>query len=72
MTEAEHIQLAEKLNQVKGAVLVSGYHSDLYNELYKGWVRREKNTYADGALPRTEVLWMKGVDMGLFEGVYNE
>jgi DNA adenine methylase len=62
MTEEDHIQLAEQLNQVKGAVLVSGYHSDLYNELYKGWIRREKNTYADGALPRTELLWMKGVN----------
>jgi DNA adenine methylase len=68
MTEEEHIRLAEQLNQVKGMVLVSGYHSGLYDELYKGWVRREKNIYADGALPRTEVLWMKGVDLGLFEG----
>ncbi|GHU09539.1 hypothetical protein FACS1894151_07480 [Spirochaetia bacterium] len=66
MTEAQHIELAEKLNQVKGAVLVSGYHSALYNELYEGWIRREKNTYADGAARRTEVLWMKGVDLGLF------
>jgi DNA adenine methylase len=70
MTEEDHIRLAEQLNQVKGAVLISGYHSDLYNELYKGWVRREKNTYADGAKPRTEVLWMKGIDRGLFEGGY--
>jgi DNA adenine methylase len=69
MSEEEHIQLAEKLNQVKGVVVVSGYHSALYDELYKGWLRREKNTHADGALPRTEVLWMKGVDLGLFGGV---
>jgi DNA adenine methylase len=62
MTEENHIRLAEKLNRVKGAVLVSGYHSDLYDDLYKGWTRREKNTYADGALPRTEVLWMKSVN----------
>ena len=66
MSEADHITLAEKLNQTKGAVLVSGYHSDLYNELYKGWDMAEKRTYADRALPRTEVLWMKGVDLGLF------
>jgi DNA adenine methylase len=51
MTEDEHIQLAEKLNQAKGVVIVSGYHSELYNDLYKEWTRREKNTYADGALP---------------------
>jgi DNA adenine methylase len=67
MSVEDHIQLAEKLNQAKGAVIVSGYHSELYDDLYKGWVRREKNTYADGALPRTEVLWMKGINtMELF------
>jgi DNA adenine methylase len=70
MTAEDHVKLAEKLNQVKGAVLVSGYHSSLYDELYKGWERREKNTYADGALPRVEVLWMKGIDLGLFGGDY--
>jgi DNA adenine methylase len=69
MAEEDHIQLAEKLNQVKGTVLISGFHSDLYDELYKGWIRREKNTYADRHSPRTEVLWMKGVniEMELFE-----
>jgi DNA adenine methylase len=66
MREEEHIQLAEKLNQVKGAVLISGYRSDLYDELYKGWIWREKNTYADGSHPRTEVLWIKGIDPDLF------
>jgi DNA adenine methylase len=65
MSEEEHIELAKKLNETKGMVIVSGYHSDLYNELYKGWVRREKSTYADGAQPRTEVLWMKGVNTGM-------
>jgi DNA adenine methylase len=70
MSEEEHIELAKILNETRGAVIVSGYHSDLYEELYKGWVRREKNTYADGALPRTEVLWMKNInlDMELFGG----
>ena len=69
MTEAEHIELAEKLNKTKGAVLVSGYHSALYNELYKGWERREKKTQANMHKgDRIEVLWMKGVDLGLFGG----
>jgi DNA adenine methylase len=74
MTDEEHIALAEKLNQVKGLVIVSGYHSDLYEELYKGWTVREKMTYSDGdkSRPRTEVLWMKGIDTGmeLFGGEY--
>jgi DNA adenine methylase len=67
MTDEDHVKLAEALKDVKGAVMVSGYHSDLYNELYRGWTVREKHTYADGAMPRTEVLWMKGIEPGLFE-----
>lgn len=66
MTEKDHIRLAEILNQVKAAVIVSGYNSDLYNELYKGWEKAEKKTYADRALPRTEVLWIKGTVPDLF------
>jgi DNA adenine methylase len=71
MTDQEHIALAEKLNQVKGSVIVSGYHSDLYIDLYKGWTVREKMTYSDGDKTklRTEVLWMKGVEMDLFSGM---
>jgi DNA adenine methylase len=70
MSEGEHIELANTLNEVKGAVMVSGYRSELYDGLYTDWIRREKSTYADGALPRTEVLWMKGMilEPGLFEG----
>jgi DNA adenine methylase len=74
MTDQEHIDLANKLKTVKGAVIVSGYHSDLYKDLYKGWKVREKMTYSDGNKenPRTEVLWMKGINIEteLFEGDY--
>jgi DNA adenine methylase len=70
MSEADHVELAEKLNQTKGAVLVSGYHSELYDDLYKGWIRREKITRTNMHGERTEVLWMKGcnTDMELFGG----
>jgi DNA adenine methylase len=74
MSDQDHVELAEKLMTVKGSVIVSGYHSELYNKLYKGWTVREKLTYSDGDKnnPRTEVLWMKGIDMGmeLFGGDY--
>jgi len=68
MTETDHITLAQELNQTKGSVIVSGYHNNLYKELYKGWDVVEKKTYADRALPRTEVLWMKGIAPDLFYG----
>lgn len=66
MTDADHERLAEALGRVKGAVIVSGYPSQLYESLYRGWIRAERAALADGASPRTEVLWMRGVDLGLF------
>lgn len=58
MTDADHVTLAEQLMKVKGKVLLSGYHSPLYDELYADWERVEKAALADGARKRTEVLWM--------------
>ena len=66
MTVEDHIRLGEALRSLKGAVVVSGYPSALYNDIFRGWVRVERGAFADGAAQRTEVLWMKGVDLGLF------
>ncbi|MEV0254431.1 DNA adenine methylase [Streptomyces sp. NPDC050732] len=38
-TEADHRALAEVLTKVKATVLLSGYDSPLYGELYEGWWR---------------------------------
>ncbi|MEO1443532.1 MAG: DNA adenine methylase, partial [Chloroflexota bacterium] len=37
MTEDHHNQLANLLQEMEGYVLLSGYDSDLYRELYSGW-----------------------------------
>ena len=59
MTEADHAALADVLRSVKGFVVLSGYACDLYDrDLYADWDRHEKETMADGAKPRTEVLWL--------------
>lgn len=58
MTDADHESLAEVLKHVNGKVMLSGYHSPLYDRLYAGWPRVEKAAMADGARKRTEVLWM--------------
>jgi DNA adenine methylase len=40
-------------------VVISGYACALYDEdLYHGWERHERATYADGARPRVEVVWL--------------
>jgi DNA adenine methylase len=65
MTDNDHESMAELLQQVKGKVLLSGYHSKLYDRLFGDWQRVEKAAFADGALKRTEVLWMNFEPEGL-------
>lgn len=58
MTDADHRDLASLLKRVRGGVVLSGYSSTLYDELYKGWHRVERAALADGARKRTEILWI--------------
>lgn len=64
--EDEHRALAGALNECAAAVVLSGYASPLYEDLYAGWHRVELaawtgNGIRDGATKtdgkRTEVLW---------------
>ncbi len=58
MADEDHRALAKVLHGLEGMVIVSGYACDLYDELYWGWRRVTRASYADGAQPRTEVLWL--------------
>jgi DNA adenine methylase len=65
MTERDHEQLAESLHAAEGMVVLSGYHSPLYDRLYAGWQRHERLSAADngggrgaGKTRRVEVLWL--------------
>jgi DNA adenine methylase len=63
-TEADHAALADALHATPATVILSGYDSPLYEEMYAGWdktcrrvVRRSSNGRS-GKLPhRTEVIW---------------
>jgi DNA adenine methylase len=57
MDEAQHRQLAKVLKKVKGKVVLSGYASVLYHELYRKWGFKARPSLADGAKPRMEYLW---------------
>lgn len=57
MTDTDHCLLAAQLRNVAGMVVLSGYPCELYDDLYRGWERLEFAAMADGASPRTEVLW---------------
>lgn len=59
MTDADHVELLRFLNSLKGKVVLSGYHSPIYDAALPGWRRIERAALADGARKRTEVLWIK-------------
>lgn len=59
-TDLEHRELAAALAECKASVVVSGYPSPLYDELYDGWhTSRFDATTGQGGTrgERTEVLW---------------
>lgn len=58
MTDEDHRRLAHTLHSLKGMVMLCGYPSPLYSELYRDWLRLDKETYADGARKRVECLWL--------------
>ncbi|MFB6424669.1 DNA adenine methylase [Streptomyces microflavus] len=65
--EASHRELAAALADCKAAVVLSGYGSPLYDELYTGWHRADHQTMtgnAKTAKDRTEVLWSNRVLAG--------
>ena len=61
MTEDGHRALAGALRDVKASVVLSGYPSALYDEMYDGWCRAEFTSgtgqNAETWGNRTEVLW---------------
>lgn len=58
MTDDDHRQLAEVLHQVKGMVVLSGYASALYDELFAGWKVVKKSMHTNGNVSRMEHLWL--------------
>lgn len=61
-----HVQLATALCECKASVVLSGYASPLYEELYPGWHRMELKapTTLSGRAAENEVLW-SNVPLGI-------
>lgn len=61
MNDAQHGELCRFLEGLEGMVIVSGYPSPLYDNLYSSeqWTRVQRESHADGAAKRIEVLWMR-------------
>jgi DNA adenine methylase len=58
LTDEQHVELAATLHDLQGAVVLSGYPSELYRRLYGDWHQVKHRAYADGARTRVEVLWL--------------
>jgi len=58
LADSDHSELLSFLRGLRGGVVLSGYPAPLYDEALKDWRRVEFAALADGARPRTEVLWI--------------
>lgn len=58
MSDDDHRDLARQIRGLRGFVVLSGYRSRLYDELFGDWRVFEKDALADGARPRVETLWI--------------
>lgn len=80
LADAEHVELLEALRGVDGMVVLSGYPSELYDSMLKGWERRStpaRISGGRGTTIREEVLWINPAcsaalhgGHGLFAGVH--
>lgn len=61
MTDEEHAELLDVLDEHPGPVLLSGYANPLYDERLKHWRRVERKALAEAGRIRTEVLWINPV-----------
>lgn len=58
MTDDDHRTLSRVAHSLEGMVVLCGYPSALYDELYKDWVMVSRKAHADGAVDRVECLWI--------------
>lgn len=58
MTDQDHIELLEILQQHPGPVMISGYESELYGSILQGWHEEKRPAKCEGGQERLEVIWM--------------
>jgi DNA adenine methylase len=57
-TEEQHQTAANMLHNIKGMAIVSGYHCELYDDLYSDWERHNKESQCNGGRKETESLYL--------------
>lgn len=66
MTDEDHIELAELLHQCEGRFAVSGYRSELYDDLFESWRRVDADPKLCHSVrsPRQESMWLNYNESG--------
>lgn len=58
MSDKDHEGLLQVLLESKSKVMLSGYESDLYDYILRGWRKIEKDNLTQSLKKRKEILWM--------------
>jgi DNA adenine methylase len=61
MSDQDHLELLEALDNHPGPVLLSGYANTLYDTRLKHWNRKTVKAIAEKGLEREEVLWINPI-----------
>lgn len=71
MTDADHLALLQVLLELEGMVVVSGYDSELYNDMLAGWETfrtKSRISAGRGTALRTEVVWINPASSDALNG----
>ncbi len=58
MTLEQHESFLNQLNKHEGFAILSGYDSDMYNDILTGWSKLMKMASTEAATKKQEVLWL--------------
>jgi DNA adenine methylase len=69
LTDQDHCNLADALHRLTGFVVISGYRCDLYDDLYEGWMRHDRETVIFRQSRRLESIWLSPKTSAALEGL---
>lgn len=58
MSDEEHEEMLQKAIDSKAKIMISGYASEMYDDMLAGWRRKEFRSHAEMGNSRIEVVWM--------------
>lgn len=58
MDDAEHAELLTVLKRSRAKIMISGYASELYDDMLSDWKRQVLVSHTQMGKPRQEVIWM--------------